>query len=150
MESYRLGGGQCAPLCLPFTCFPITTKLGTMVLWDIISQKAIKILTTSSPGGKYDMIKPFLVSFQVKIRVPLSFVQWTRNLAHTPSLLRRAPLTVSCWLSHHFEYTGKSAGEKRKEPLPNNLCESEFQRTNRAIRPISEPISETLLLDISP
>ena len=37
--------------------------------------KAVKILLTSSIGGKYDVIKPFLVSFQVKIRVPLSFVQ---------------------------------------------------------------------------
>ena len=37
--------------------------------------KAIKILLTSSPGGKYNVIKPFLVSFQAKIRVPLSFVQ---------------------------------------------------------------------------
>ena len=35
--------------------------------------KAIKILLTSSPGGKYDVIKPFLVSFQVKIRVSLIF-----------------------------------------------------------------------------
>ena len=39
--------------------------------------KAIKSLLTSSPGGKYDVIKPFLVSFQVKIRVLLSFVQWS-------------------------------------------------------------------------
>ena len=49
------------------------------------------------------------------------------------SLLRRGPLTASCWLSHCFEYTRESAGEERKEPLPNNLCESAFQRTNRAI-----------------
>ena len=33
------------------------------------------------PGGKCDVIKLFLVSFEVKIRVPLSFVQWSRNLA---------------------------------------------------------------------
>ena len=39
--------------------------------------KSIKNLLTSSPGGKYDVIKLFLVSFQVKIRVPLSFVQWS-------------------------------------------------------------------------
>ena len=32
--------------------------------------KATKILLTSSLGDKYDVIKPFLVSFQVKIRVP--------------------------------------------------------------------------------
>ena len=31
--------------------------------------KSIKMLLTSSPGGKYDVIKPFLVLFQVKIRV---------------------------------------------------------------------------------
>ena len=37
--------------------------------------KAIKLLLTPSLGGKYDVIKLFLVSFQVKIRVPLSFVQ---------------------------------------------------------------------------
>ena len=30
--------------------------------------KAIKILLTSSLVGKYDVIKPFLLSFQVKIR----------------------------------------------------------------------------------
>ena len=39
--------------------------------------KAIKILLTSSLGGKYDVIKPILVLFQVKIRVLLSFVQWS-------------------------------------------------------------------------
>ena len=44
-----------------------------MVLWDKISLKAIKIFLTSSPGGKYDVIKPFLVSFQVKLRVSLIF-----------------------------------------------------------------------------
>ena len=43
------------------------------------------------------------------------------------SLLRRGPLT-DC-----FEYKRESAGEERKEPLPNNVCESVFQRTNRAI-----------------
>ena len=37
--------------------------------------KAIKILLTSSLGGKYDVIKLFLVSIKVKIRVSLSFVQ---------------------------------------------------------------------------
>ena len=37
--------------------------------------KAIKILLTSSLGGKHDVIKLFLVSFHVKIRVSLSFVQ---------------------------------------------------------------------------
>ena len=49
------------------------------------------------------------------------------------TLLRRSPLTASCWLSHCFEYMGESAGEERKEPLPNNVCEYAFQRTNRAI-----------------
>ena len=39
--------------------------------------KTITILLTSSLGDKYDVIKPFLVSFKVKIRVPLSFVQWS-------------------------------------------------------------------------
>ena len=37
--------------------------------------KSVENLLTSSLGGKYDVIKPFLVSFLVKIRVPLSFVQ---------------------------------------------------------------------------
>ena len=41
-----------------------------------ILSKAIKILMTSSPGGQYDVIKLFLVSYQVKIRFSLSFVQW--------------------------------------------------------------------------
>ena len=49
------------------------------------------------------------------------------------SLLRRGFLTGSCLLSHCFEYTRESAGEERKEPLPNNVCESAFQRINRAI-----------------
>ena len=39
--------------------------------------EAIKIFLMSSLGGKYDVIKLFLVSFEVKIRVPLSFVQWS-------------------------------------------------------------------------
>ena len=52
--------------------------------------------------------------------------------ASSLSLLCRGPLTASCWLSYRFEYTRESAGEERKEPLPNNVCESAFQRTNRA------------------
>ena len=39
--------------------------------------KAIKILLTSSLGGEYDVIKPCLISFQVKIQVPLFLVQWS-------------------------------------------------------------------------
>ena len=73
------GGGIVLPPPPPFLLY----------LWSNYSQtwrdgtlgqnlsKAIKILLTSSPGGKYNVIKPFLVSFQVKIRVPVSFVQWS-------------------------------------------------------------------------
>ena len=50
--------------------------------------KAIQILLTSSLGAKYDVIKLFLVSFQVKIRVSLSFAQLSWNLAQG-SILRR-------------------------------------------------------------
>ena len=35
--------------------------------------KTIKMLLTSSLAGNYDVIKLFLISFQVKIRVPLIF-----------------------------------------------------------------------------
>ena len=52
------------------------------------SSKAIKILLTPSLGGKYDVIKPFLVLFQVKIWVPLSFVQLSWNLARGSTLRR--------------------------------------------------------------
>ena len=67
----------------------IVPPLFLLYLWSNYSQtwhddtlgrslsKAIKILLSSSPGGKYDVIKLFLVSFQVKIEVPLSFVQWS-------------------------------------------------------------------------
>ena len=66
-------GAHCAPLCFSFICGPNTTNDGT--LGQNLS-KAIKILLTSSLGGKYDVIKlSVLVSLQVKIRVPLSFVQ---------------------------------------------------------------------------
>ena len=68
------GGTLCPPLfllCL-WSNYNQTWHDGT--LGQNLS-KAIKILLTSSPGGKYDVIKPFLVLFQVKIRVPLSFVQ---------------------------------------------------------------------------
>ena len=44
-----------------------------LAIWDNII--TIKILLTPSLGDKYDVIKPFLVCFQVKTRVPLSFVQ---------------------------------------------------------------------------
>ena len=44
--------------------------------------KATKSLLTSSLRGMSDIIKLFLVSFQVKIRVSLSFVQLSWNLAH--------------------------------------------------------------------
>ena len=50
--------------------------------------KAIKMLLMSSLGGKYDVIKLFLVWFQVKIRVFLFCVQLSWNLAHG-SILRR-------------------------------------------------------------
>ena len=56
----------------------------------------------------------------------------TESWRYQSSLLRRGPLTASCWLSDCFEYTRKSAREGRKEPLPNNVCEFAFQRTNRA------------------
>ena len=42
-------------------------------------------------------------------------------------------MIVSRRLRHRFEYTRKSAGEESKGPQPNNLRESAFQRTNRAI-----------------
>ena len=70
-------GAQCAP------------HLFLLYLWSNYNQtwydgtlgqnlsNVIKILLTSSVGGMYDVIKPFLVSFQVKIRVPLFFVQWS-------------------------------------------------------------------------
>ena len=70
------GGAHC---CVP--------PLFLLYLWSNYNQtwhdgtlgqnlsKAIEILLTSSLGGKYDVIKPFLVSFQVKIRVPLFLVQ---------------------------------------------------------------------------
>ena len=49
-----------------------------------------------------------------------------RFLTHV-SLLRIGPVIVS------YRYTQKSAGEERKGPLPNNVRESAFQRTNQAI-----------------
>ena len=52
------------------------------------SLKSHKILLPSSPGGTYDVIKPFLVLFHVKIRAPLSILQWSWNLAQG-SILRR-------------------------------------------------------------
>ena len=68
------GGTLCPPLfllCL-WSNYNQTWHDGT--LGQNLS-KDIKSLLTSSPGGKYDVIKPFLVSFQVKIQVPLSFLQ---------------------------------------------------------------------------
>ena len=66
-------GAQCAPplflLCL-WSNYNQTWHDGT--LGQNLS-KVIKILLTSSLGRKYDVIKPFLLLFQVKIRVPLSF-----------------------------------------------------------------------------
>ena len=71
----HIGWGHCVPplflLCL-WSNYSHTWHDGT--LGQNLS-KAVKSLLTSSLGGKYDVIKPFLVSFQVKIRVPLSFVQ---------------------------------------------------------------------------
>ena len=78
-EPYRLGGTLCPP--------PWCAHLFLLYFWSNYNQtwhdgtleqnlsKAIKILLTSSLGGKYDVIKLFLVLFQVKIRVPLPTVQ---------------------------------------------------------------------------
>ena len=99
---------MCPLLCFSFICAPITTKLGVMVLWDKLS-KAIKILLTSSPGGKHDVIKPFLVSLQVKTRVPLSFVQWSWNLAQE-SILR-------CWFRIRAKKSDINTFWRRKRPF---------------------------------
>ena len=75
LEQYRLGGGNIVPaLCFSFICGTNTTKLGMMVLLGQNLSKAIKILLTSSLGGKYDVIKLYLVLFQIKIRVHSSFI----------------------------------------------------------------------------
>ena len=63
----------------------------------------------------------------------ISQIPYEFESVSTTSLFRRGPLTTSCWLSHRFEYTRESAGEDRKEPLSNNVCESAFQRTDQAI-----------------
>ena len=75
-------GAHCAPpslfLLYLLSCYYQTWHGGT-VRQNL--SEAIKIFLMSSLGGKYDVIKLFLVSFEVKIRVPLSFVQWSWNLA---------------------------------------------------------------------
>ena len=70
-----------------FLSIHIVSPLFLLYLWSNYNQtwhgdtlgqnlsNAIKILLTSSLGGKYDVIKLFLGLFQVKIRVPLPFVQ---------------------------------------------------------------------------
>ena len=75
-----MGGG--GALC----CVP---TLFLLLLWSNYNQtwydgtlgqnlsKAIKILLRTSLGGTYDVSKPFLVLFEVKIRVSLSFVKWS-------------------------------------------------------------------------
>ena len=84
------GGTLCPPLFL-------------LCLWSNYNQtwhdstrgqnlsKAIKRLLTSSLGHKYDVIKPFLVSFQVKIRIFLSLAEiwhwgqfWGANFEFEP------------------------------------------------------------------
>ena len=75
-----LGGTLCLPLFFLYLWSNYNQTWNDGTLGQNLSN-AIKILLTSSLGGKYDVIKPFLVSFQVKIRVPISFVQWSWNLA---------------------------------------------------------------------
>ena len=69
-------GAQCAPLFLLYLWSNYNQTWHDGTLGQNLP-KAIKILLMLSPGAKYDVIKPFLVLFQVKIRVPLSFVQWS-------------------------------------------------------------------------
>ena len=68
------GGGIVPPLFLLCLCSNYSKTWHDGTLGQNLS-KAIKSLMTSSLGGKYDVIKPFLLSFQVKIQVPISFVQ---------------------------------------------------------------------------
>ena len=63
----QAGGGTLFP---PLFLFYLWSNYNQTWLDGTLGQnlsKAIKILLTSSLGGKYDVIKPFLVSFQVKI-----------------------------------------------------------------------------------
>ena len=66
----------CPPLLLLFLWSNYNQTWHAGTLGQNLS-KAIKILLMSSLGGKYDVIKLFLVLIQVKIRVSLSFVQWS-------------------------------------------------------------------------
>ena len=68
--AYRLGGTLCSPLFLLCLWSNYNQTWHDGALGQNLS-KAIKIFLTSLHG----VIKPFLVSFQVKIRVPLFFVQ---------------------------------------------------------------------------
>ena len=38
----------------------------------------------------------------------------TFHVVRKGTLLRRGPMSASCWLSHRFEYTRESAGEERR------------------------------------
>ena len=81
------GGTLCPPLFLLCLWSNYNETWHDSTLGQNLS-KTIKILLTSSLGGKYDVIKLFLVLFQVKIRVSLSFVQWSWNVVQG-SILRR-------------------------------------------------------------
>ena len=72
----QTGGHNVPPSVSPLFVVQLQPNLACWYSGQNLS-KTIKLLLTSSPRGKYDVIKLFLVLFQVKIRVPLSFVQWS-------------------------------------------------------------------------
>ena len=62
----RLGGAQCAPPPSPLFLLYLWSNYNQTWYDGTLGQnlsKVIKILLTSSLGGKYDVIKPFLVSY---------------------------------------------------------------------------------------
>ena len=66
------GGSMCPPLFVLYFCSNYNQTWHDGTLGQNLS-KAMQVLLMSSLGDKYDVIKLFLVSFQVKIRVPFSF-----------------------------------------------------------------------------
>ena len=102
------GGGHCAPLFLLYLWSDYNQTWRDGTLRQNLS-KALKSLLTSSLWGKKEIIKLFLVSFEVRIQVPLSFVQWSWNLAQG-SILK-------CWFRIQAKKSDLSTFWRRKMPF---------------------------------
>ena len=106
--------------------FFITGKVSENCNWTILVK--VNILTLQIYFTEFHNTIFSVWYSCIKSSITTSFLHWNKPLSSADFLwlflVDRAIALSTC---------GKIAGEERKEPLPNNVCESAFQCTNHSI-----------------